>query len=73
MPKSTGWTDERRARQAILIHQWQPWRHSTGPRTAQGKAIASRNAYKPASIRRALLAIAAEVREARRANKVRGR
>jgi hypothetical protein len=73
MSKSNGWTDERRARQASLIHQWQPWRKSTGPRTAQGKAISSRNAYKPTSVRRTLQAIAAEVRAAaRRARKPAG-
>lgn len=70
MPKSSGWTDERRARQASLIRQWQPWRKSTGPRTAQGKAISSRNAYKLTSVRRALEVVAADVRAAaRRARK----
>jgi hypothetical protein len=64
MTRSSGWTAERRARQARLIHQWQPWRKSTGPKTAQGKAISSRNAYKPASIRRVLQAIAVDVRGA---------
>ena len=43
---SNGWTPERRARQAALIRTWQPWAQSTGPRTDEGKAIASRNAYK---------------------------
>ena len=28
------------------MRQWQPWQHSTGARTIQGKAIASHNAYK---------------------------
>ncbi|PPC86737.1 MAG: hypothetical protein CTY37_05225 [Methylotenera sp.] len=41
-----GWTTERRQRQAQLIKQWQPWQHSTGARTLEGKAIASRNAFK---------------------------
>ena len=41
-----GWTMERRQRQAQLIKQWQPWQHSTGARTLEGKAIASRNAFK---------------------------
>ena len=40
-----GWSDERRQRQAALIHNWQPWKHSTGPRTAEGKARACRNAF----------------------------
>jgi hypothetical protein len=40
------WTDERRKRQAALIRHWMPWQQSTGPRTAAGKARASRNAFK---------------------------
>ena len=40
------WTTQERQRQAQLIKQWQPWQHSTGARTIEGKAIASRNAYK---------------------------
>lgn len=41
-----GWTQERRARQAELIQTWKPWKQSTGPRTNEGKAKVSRNAYK---------------------------
>jgi hypothetical protein len=40
------WTPEERAKQAALIASWQPWKHSTGARTPEGKAKASRNAYK---------------------------
>jgi hypothetical protein len=40
------WTLERRARQAALIHTWKPRTQPTGPRTPDGKAKASRNAYK---------------------------
>lgn len=40
------WTAAERQQQAVLIRQWQPWQHSTGARTIEGKAIASRNAYK---------------------------
>lgn len=43
---ANGWTDERRARQAAAIKSWKPWEQSTGPRTASGKAQASRNADK---------------------------
>ena len=43
---ANGWTAERRAKQAQLIRQWQPWNHSTGPTTPAGKAKASRNADK---------------------------
>ena len=42
---ATPWTLERRQRQAELIRQWQPWKQSTGPRTPEGKAAASRNAW----------------------------
>ena len=40
------WTPERRARQALAIRTWQPWRKSTGPRTEAGKARSARNALK---------------------------
>ena len=43
---ATGWTTERKARQAELIRIWRPWDRSTGPRTHEGKAITSMNAYK---------------------------
>ena len=43
---ANGWTPERRARQAEAIKQWQPWKLSTGPQTPDGKASASRNAWK---------------------------
>lgn len=43
---ASGWTPERRARQAALIRTWRPWEQSTGPRSAEGKARASRNADK---------------------------
>lgn len=43
---SHGWTTERRAQQAEAIRRWKPWEASTGPRTAEGKRRASRNAWK---------------------------
>jgi hypothetical protein len=43
---ASSWTPKRRARQAERIRQWRPWAKSTGPRTNEGKAKASRNAYK---------------------------
>lgn len=39
------WTPEQRQRQAEAIRRWKPWEQSTGPRTAQGKAKVSSNAY----------------------------
>lgn len=40
------WHPEERARQAALCRQTQPWKHSTGPRTAAGKARVAKNALK---------------------------
>lgn len=40
------WTPAAKERQRQLIQQQQPWKHSTGPRTAAGKAKVSRNAQK---------------------------
>ncbi len=36
------WTPEARQRRE-LIAGWQPWKHSTGAKTAAGKAIVSQN------------------------------
>lgn len=62
------WTPERRARQAELIRTWQPWARSTGPRTAAGKAKASRNAWKGGhwqQLRELRRMVNAEIHEAR--------
>jgi len=40
------WTPEQRAAQSKAIYTWQPWPHSTGARSIEGKAIISRNAYR---------------------------
>ena len=45
-PNHNGWTPERRRRQAQAIHRWQPWTHSPGAKTPEGKATSARNAYK---------------------------
>ena len=39
-------TAEHRRLRAELIQRWKPWEQSTGPRTAEGKATASRNGYR---------------------------
>jgi hypothetical protein len=62
-PHPWGWTPERRARQAAAIHDWQPWRRATGPRTMEGKAAASRNAAKPHSLRRQLMELIDELKQ----------
>lgn len=41
---NNGWTPERKKRQAELIHNWQPWKHSTGATTPDGKQRAKMNA-----------------------------
>ncbi len=43
------WTPERRIRQRQAIHRTRPWEKSTGPRTPEGKAIASQNAKRSAA------------------------
>lgn len=45
---ANGWTAERRAKQRELIRQWEPWKHSTGPKTLLGKQKVSQNASKGA-------------------------
>ena len=46
MTRASGWTAERRAKQSEAIRRWRPWEQSTGPRSDDGKANASRNADK---------------------------
>ena len=43
------WTDAQKAAQSAKIHGWQPWQHSTGAKSATGKVIVSRNAYRGGS------------------------
>ena len=40
------WTPERRAHQARAVRLWKPWEQSTGPRSVEGKARVSLNAYR---------------------------
>ena len=66
------WTTQERQRQAELVKQWQPWQHSTGARTIEGKAIASRNAFK-GGLRARLKAINQLLRDAKQVlNKING-
>ena len=46
MNSSNGGTPERRARQAERIKVQKPWLQSTGPKSAAGKALVARNAFK---------------------------
>jgi hypothetical protein len=39
------WTNERRQQQSQRIRACRPWEKSTGPRSTEGRAISSRNAY----------------------------
>ena len=63
-----GWTEERRQRQSLRIHEWKPWKRSTGPQTPEGKAKSSRNAYK-ASASQELRQIAKHLRQMERVRK----
>lgn len=40
------WSEKRRKEQAARCSQNQPWKHATGPKTKEGKARSSMNAYK---------------------------
>lgn len=40
------WTTEQRQQQAQRIRSWSPWAKATGPRSSEGKAKTSRNAWK---------------------------
>ncbi len=51
-----GWSEERRARQAARIREWQPWTKSTGPKSEAGKARTARNAVKHGKRSRILIA-----------------
>lgn len=67
---ANGWTPERRARQAMLIRSWRPWEKSTGPKTPEGRAVVSRNAYtggKWIEDRRLMKELNAMLREQKRA------
>ena len=59
-----GWTPERKARQSLLIQQWQPWKQSTGPKSPEGKAKVARNPFK-GGYRQELRDIARWLREQR--------
>ena len=39
-------TPAHRARQSQAIRTWQPWEKSTGPKSAEGKAVVASNAVK---------------------------
>lgn len=45
-PKRRSWTPQQRAEQARKLKERKIWLKSTGPRTARGKRISSRNSYK---------------------------
>ena len=59
---ANGWTAARGAKQARAIERWRRWTRSTGPRTAEGKAISSINAFR-GGVRPLLRRFARELRE----------
>ena len=66
MMRKSGWSKERRAKQAEAIRRWQPWNKSTGPRTEQGKAKSARNADKGiAALNERIMAVRLDCRAAR--------
>ncbi len=60
---ANGWTEERKVRQAGAIHRWKPWAASTGPKSQEGKATVSRNAWKHGQRSAAFIAEMRKVRE----------
>src|SRR5688572_15434882 len=60
-----GWTSERRARQAELIHRWRPWERSTGPKTPAGRTKVAQSAWK-GGVRPMLRKLAGQLREQER-------
>lgn len=50
MGTKSAWTPERRARQSQIAKATRPWEHSTGPRSPEGKSIASMNALRSPEI-----------------------
>lgn len=44
MSVTNGWTPRRRKQAACNARKNKPWKHSTGPRTEEGKAKVSKNA-----------------------------
>jgi hypothetical protein len=69
-PHPWGWSDERRARQSEMIHRWQPWTRSSGPKTPEGKAASPRNTPKPGSIKYELLTMKRQLADLMRAAKL---
>lgn len=70
---ATTWTPERRQRQAEQIRRWKPWEQSTGPKTAEGKARVSRNAWQGGHrqhLRSLVAEMNAELAEMRRFNRM---
>lgn len=64
----SGWTTERRQRQAELIRTWQPWVKSTGPRSLEGKERVAANAWRGghrAQLRELTKMVNEEIRQAR--------
>ncbi len=43
---SKAWTPEKRKRQADIMRERKAWKHSTGPKTNEGKAASAANAHK---------------------------
>lgn len=69
MPPREWWTPERREVQRQRLLQARIWERSTGPRTPEGKAKVSRNAYKPDSLNRSIRELNQQVRQLLREQK----
>ena len=43
---NNGWTPKRKTKQAAAIQRWKPWQQATVPKSPEGKARVSRNAFR---------------------------
>ena len=68
MDWAVGWTPERRKRQAELIRGWTSWVKSTGPKSPEGKAAVSRNAFTGGEVAK-LREMVKQLKQAMRAQK----
>ena len=62
------WTTAQRQRQSDAIRRWKPWQKSTGPKSPEGKAAVSRNAWTGGEwlkLRRAITELIQAMREQR--------
>jgi hypothetical protein len=56
------WNAKHKAKQRKAIYAWRPWEKSTGPKSQEGKATVSQNAFKHGCRSRDAIAEARQIR-----------